>query len=110
MFVLKSSSLFLFTFLLSHICLADVFQDSTTVNAKDTTDVKIAADDPILLAMDQSWMNVGKDWLDFNADSVALNIHGFASDSIPVYADSIYAKRIAALNDVTPMELDYNKY
>jgi membrane-bound lytic murein transglycosylase D len=110
MFVLKSSSLFLFTFLLSHICLADVFQDSTTVNAKDTTDVKIAADDPILLAMDQSWMNVGKDWLDFNADSVALNIHGFASDSIPVYADSIYAKRIAVLNDATPMELDYNKY
>ncbi len=110
MTLLKSSSIFFLTFLFTGVCEADVYQDSTKALVEDTTDVQIAADDPILLAMDQSWMNIGKEWLAFTADSVALNIHGFAPDSIPSYADSVYAKRIAALNEATPIELDYNKY
>lgn len=110
MTLLKLSSIFVFSILTFGISSATGVQDSTTTAIEDTTEVIIAADDPILLAMDQSWMNVGKDWLAFNADSAILNIHGFSPDSIPEYADSTYANRIAALNDATPMELDYNNY
>lgn len=106
----KSTCIFLLTLLSANICLADTFQDSTSAAPEDTTEVIIAADDPILIAMDQSWMNVGKEWLAFSDDSVALNVHGFAPDSIPSYPDSVYAKRIAILNDGTVMELDYNNY
>ncbi|HKK37836.1 MAG TPA: LysM peptidoglycan-binding domain-containing protein [Cryomorphaceae bacterium] len=110
MTLLRSKAILLVTFLSVSVSAAAVFQDSTSAVIEDTTEVKIAADDPILLAMDQSWMNVGKEWLAFSDDSVSLNIHGFAPDSIPSYADSVYAKRIAVLNEGTPMELDYNNY
>lgn len=110
MTLLKSSLLFLLAVLTANISSAAFFQDSTSVALEDTSEVTIAEDDPILMAMDQSWMNVGKEWMGFSADSVALNIHGFAPDSVPDYADSTYAKRIAALNETTPMELDYNIY
>jgi membrane-bound lytic murein transglycosylase D len=110
MTLLKSSFIFLLTVLFANTCSAALFQDSTSIALEDTSEVTIASDDPILMAMDQSWVNVGKEWLAFSADTVALNIHGFPPDSIPDYADSTYAKRIAALNEATPMELDYNIY
>ncbi len=110
MTLLKSTSVFLLSFLFTSLCEASIYQDSTKTSTEDTTAVEIAADDPILLAMDQSWVNIGKESLAFTADSVALNIHGFGPDSIPAYADSIYANRLAALNDATPLDLGYNKY
>jgi membrane-bound lytic murein transglycosylase D len=106
----KSTYLFLIFSLSISICHGEIFQDSTAAIIGDTTEVKIADDDPILRAMDQSWMNVGMDWLAFNADSVSLNIHGFEFDSIPTYADSVYANRIAKLNEETPLDLEYNRY
>jgi len=106
----KSTLLLIYFSLALSLCSASVFQDSTTAITGDTAAVKIAEDDPILTAMDQSWMNIRKEWLAFSADSVTLNIHGFDFDSIPVYADSTYAKRIAVLNEATPIDLEYNRY
>ncbi|MEM9050716.1 MAG: lytic transglycosylase domain-containing protein, partial [Bacteroidota bacterium] len=85
-------------------------KDSLKVQELDTAAVVIFDDDPILVAMDQSWEEQGKRWLAFTADSVALNTNHFAADSMPVYADSVYAKRLGNLNEQTPMDLDYNKY
>src|SRR4051812_46381191 len=37
-----------------------------------------------------------------------LNIHGFEETDVPVYADSVYAYRLAVLESQVP--LDYNEY
>ncbi|MFP3861297.1 MAG: lytic transglycosylase domain-containing protein, partial [Bacteroidales bacterium] len=35
---------------------------------------------------------------------------GYSSDSIPVFPDLVYEYRLTELNNLTPIELDYNKY
>lgn len=45
----------------------------------------------------------------FTTDTATLNTFGFASDSVPVYSDSVYEKRINDLNHTTTIELTYNK-
>lgn len=43
-----------------------------------------------------------------NTDTAALNIYGFSPDEVPVYPDSVYAMRLAALNSHTPLDIEYN--
>jgi len=45
----------------------------------------------------------------FKIDTSELNIYSFKPSDIPTYPDSIYEKRIEALNIETPIELTYNK-
>ncbi|MCH2214180.1 MAG: LysM peptidoglycan-binding domain-containing protein [Flavobacteriales bacterium] len=85
-------------------------KDSLKAHNVDTSAVVIFDDDPILVAMDQSWEEQRKKWLAFTADSASLNTNYFATDSIPIYTDSVYAQRLEGLNELTPMDLDYNKY
>ena len=84
-------------------------KDSLKVQELDTATVVIFDDDPVLVAMEQSWEEQGKRWLAFTADSVALNTNHFAADSMPVYADIVYARRLVSLNEQKPMDLDNNK-
>jgi len=85
-------------------------QDTLKSSGVDSSLVEILEDDPVLIALDQSWKDQKTRWLAFTADSVALNTHHFATDSIPAYADSVYARRLKSLNDRTPMDLDFNKH
>lgn len=85
-------------------------QDSVRSVAIDTGKVVIADDDPVLRSLDQSWIDLGKAWQNFTADSIALNVFDFPFDSIPSYPDTTYERRIQAINESTPLELVYNKY
>lgn len=74
------------------------------------TEFVIAADDPILVTLDEMWKAEQMSWQNFESDTACLNTYGFAKDERPEYADSVYAARLAILNAATPMNLDYNKY
>ncbi len=80
-------------------------------NNKDTIIINsvIDANSPIISTLD-SLVNIKffKDTL-FSTDSSVLNKYGFPSDSVPVYPDSVYKKRLEQLNKTTPIELTYNK-
>jgi len=95
---------------ISYALNASSFSSTTVYIQKDSNEVVIAADDPVLVALDQSWVELGKAWQNFSSDSVALNVHDFPFDSIPAYADSTYENRIGKLDEATPMDLTYNKY
>jgi len=45
----------------------------------------------------------------FVTDSSVLNVYGFPADSVPVYSDSVYEARIAALDRQTPIGLTFNR-
>lgn len=45
----------------------------------------------------------------FTTDTSNLNVYNFPKDSVPVYSDSIYAARMAALDLTTPIDITYNK-
>jgi len=66
-------------------------------------------DDPIVAMLD-SLANL-KLWgsFEFITDTSELNTNNYASDEIPVFHDTVYKKRIAALNAETPFEMVYNK-
>ena len=66
-------------------------------------------DSPVLRALDSmTFVTLYKDQY-FNFDGVSRNSYNFSVDEVPVYSDSVYAARIAALNLESPMELTYNK-
>ncbi len=85
------------------------FHSSVTAQ-EDSTIAVIAPDDPVLKALDESWVSVQKEYLAFTSDSVELNVHGFSFDSIPEYSDEVYAERLEKLNELTPIDLSYNKH
>lgn len=83
--------------------------ESDSASAQDTTvqEWTISPDDPMVVALDSllyvSWFATD------SVDTNAPNAFGFAADSIPFYADSVYEERLACLNETTPFNLVYNK-
>lgn len=65
-------------------------------------------DDPIVAALDS--LDVLKFFQEskFSADREKLNIYKFAPDSIPVYPEDIYRKRMAKIDAISPFPLVYN--
>lgn len=84
--------------------------DSLGTIEKDTIPFVIAADDPVLIALDALWEEERLHWQSFQSDTLCLNTYNFDKAEVPVYSDSILAERLSVLNDDTPMNLDYNKY
>ncbi len=76
----------------------------------DSIDVVLFPDDPILAAMDRIWMDERLTWQDFESDSVCLNVYNFEFNEVPTYPDSVIAGRLAALDKLTPLDLEYNPY
>lgn len=65
-------------------------------------------DDPILAMMDSLMTSQFYNHYCFSSDSSFLNVNDYAYDSIPVFPDSVYARRMHLLDRETPMELSYN--
>jgi len=81
--------------------------DSTEVLLESDTLV-IIDDDPILAMMDSLMTSNLFNHYCYSSDVDLLNVFDFAKDSIPVYTDSIYARRLYLLDRETPMDLGYN--
>lgn len=95
------------------ICSAAGFQlkpDPTDSLQTDTLPAVIYPDDPVLAALDALWELEQMDWQNFESDSNCLNVYAFASDEVPVYDDSVMTARMAALNELTPINLVYNSH
>jgi len=96
--------------LVSSLSAAQASHDSLLTQVEDTSRYEIRPDDPVLAAIDSLWNSEKLIWQDFEPDTTCLNIFGFKPGEIPDYADSIYIARLQALNEQTPLDLDYNRY
>lgn len=65
-------------------------------------------DNPFLASIDSMWTNRFYASFDYENDSVTLNTFNYAWDSIPVFSDSVYTARMAALDSLTPISLKYD--
>ena len=70
----------------------------------------LAADDPILAAMDELILKDKLAWRNFQADTTCLNVFDFPADFVPTYPDSVIMQRLEVLNEKTPFDLTYNTY
>ena len=84
--------------------------DSTQTEIEESPEIEILPDDPVLQAIDQLWQEERFGWQNFEADSICLNKYGFEFGEIPSYPDSVVAQRLAELDKLTPLHLDYNNY
>lgn len=102
--------LFLAGLQIGAVNLVQANHDSLKTQVEDTTRYEIRSDDPVLAAIDSLWNSEKLIWQDFEPDTNCLNVFGFKPGEIPVYHDSVYIERLAALNEETPLNLDYNRY
>lgn len=84
--------------------------DDTLKVSGDSLVVIITPDDPIIMAMDAMLHNTIFEALVHNSDTACLNLYGFTCDEIPKYSTEIYAQRIEAINNQTPLDLRYNEH
>ena len=72
--------------------------------------VQFNIDDPFLAALDS--LNVASifEASNFTDDISILNIHNYPLDSVPQWSDSIIIKRLSALDNASPFNLDYNQH
>ena len=97
-------------------------EDSLTISELDTVNATFVYnvlehigsgalnyDSPVVRALDSmTFLTLYMDQY-FTFDQSSANTYNFGIDEVPVYPDSVYAVRIAALNLESPMELTYNK-
>ncbi len=81
--------------------------NSTSLEAESDTLV-ILEDDPILAMMDSLMTSHLFNHYCFSSDKEFLNVFEFDQDSVPAYADSIYARRMYLLDRESPMDLTFN--
>ena len=74
----------------------------------DTLSPEFFEDNPFLATADSLWTNKFFASFDYENDSAVLNTYGYAPDSIPVFSDSVYTARMAALDSMTPISLKYD--
>ncbi|MEQ8907790.1 MAG: transglycosylase SLT domain-containing protein [Vicingaceae bacterium] len=98
-------SLLLFSFLFSK---ASLTFDSET-EKKDTT-YQIASDDPILRTIDSAMASWSFQVNDFAYDTTLAPKAYVKRDSLYSLEDSLLEMKLAALNEQTPLALDYNSY
>lgn len=85
-------------------------QPTTTMNI-DTTDGfnLLIKDSQVLITLDNLLYEKFYKKTFFNIDTSGKTNMQFRADEVPMYPDSIYEQRIAALNLESPIELTYNK-
>ncbi len=72
--------------------------------------VQFELDDPFIAALDSLHFESIFKASSFTDDLSILNIHNYPLDSIPVWTDSIIIKRLQALDNASPFNLDYNQH
>lgn len=96
---------FLVVFCVSNSALAQ-----TTQTVDTAAIIQFNQDDPFIAAIDSfHFENIFENY-SFTTDVERLNIHQFSLDSIPIWSDSIIQLRLAALDAVSPFNLDYNEH
>jgi len=75
-------------------------------NPSDTNFIK---DNPVVAQLDSLATLAFFTNSTFTSDVSRLNKYHFAADSVPVYVDSVYAKRIRAMSVASPFEYVYNQ-
>ncbi len=83
-------------------------RDTTRKASSDSLTAIIYPDDPSIAALDALWREERFAWQAFVADTVLLNLHSYAWDSIPEFSKDVIASRIEKLNAETPFDLRYN--
>jgi len=99
-----------FLFVLSSVfCVsasASSFFSSVPQNQPDSNFIK---DNPIVAQLDSLATLAFFTNSTFTTDVSKLNIYNFPADSVPVYDDSVYSKRIAKMGVNSPFEYVYNQ-
>ncbi|TVR39739.1 MAG: LysM peptidoglycan-binding domain-containing protein [Bacteroidia bacterium] len=70
----------------------------------------IAPDDPIVAMLDSLASLTVFANIERRSEMTALRKHDFPAGFVPVYSDSVYRKRMSALNDRSPFEFVYNDH
>ena len=75
----------------------------------DTLSFNLQEEDPKLAQMDSLWSLEQLTAQQIETDTNKLNHWGYASDSIPLFSDSLIQVRLSNLNEQTPFDLVYNQ-
>ena len=78
-------------------------------SVSDTLSFSLQEDDPRLAQMDSLWSLEQLSAQEIETDTNKLNHWDYASDSIPIFSDSLIQIRLSNLNEQTPFELVYNQ-
>lgn len=101
--------LFILTFFFSAFAGFAEQVPTDTTTSTDTTIYALALDDdPYTAALDSL---ISLDWFDqaSTMDTLNMLVYNMDADTIvPTFSDEVYAKRIAKLNQLSPIQLDYN--
>jgi membrane-bound lytic murein transglycosylase D len=84
--------------------------DLTKAQQDSINVVQFELDDPFIAALDSLHFESIFEASTFTDDLYFLNVHNYPLDSIPVWEDSIVIKRLQALDDASPFNLDYNQH
>ena len=92
---------------------AALVASATTTLQNDTLtpasqDLKIAADDPAILAIDRVLTANYLNHFCFSADSKVLNAYGYSPEQVPTFSPEITAERLKIIDKETPFDLVYN--
>ena len=80
-----------------------------SVSLSDTLSFSLQEEDPNLAQMDSLWSLEQLSAQEIETDTNKLNYWDYASDSIPLFSDSLIQLRLSNLNEQTPFKLVYNK-
>tara|TARA_B100000900_G_scaffold263577_1_gene224836 strand:- start:950 stop:2383 length:1434 start_codon:yes stop_codon:yes gene_type:complete len=86
-----------------------LYSSSLSGSVSDTLKFSIKSDDPKFSKMDSLWSLEQLSAQHIETDTSKLNMWGYASDSIPVFSDSLIQLRLSVLNNKTPFGLVYNQ-
>lgn len=99
---------------LSLFAFAAAFGASATTTLQNDTltpgsqDLKIAPDDPAIMAIDRVLTANYLNHFCFSADSKVLNAYGYSAEQVPTFSPEITAQRLKVIDKETPFDLVYN--
>ena len=90
-------------------CSALLSPNFLSASVSDTLSFSLQEEDPKLAQMDSLWSLEQLSAQQIETDTNKLNHWDYASDSIPLFSDSLIQLRLSSLNEQTPFELVYNQ-
>ena len=90
-------------------CSALLSSHFLSASVSDTLSFSLQEEDPKLAQMDSLWSLEQLSAQQIETDTNKLNHWDYASDSIPLFSDSLIQVRLSNLNEQTPFELVYNQ-
>ena len=90
-------------------CSALLSSHFLSASVSDTLSFSLQEEDPKLAQMDSLWSLEQLSAQQIETDTNKLNHWDYASDSIPLFTDSLIQVRLSNLNEQTPFELVYNQ-